>query len=388
MTTTGATDREPDDRPPDSLAGPTSVSRDASQGAASTAAPAPGAGRPAAPAAPATVPAPTAAARPLLLRAASVSEVWTFLILAGLVVFFTLAAPRTFFTTYDLTQIAVNAAIYLVLGVGMTFVVITAGIDLSIGSVLVLAAVAAGEYNIHHGGADAGWWTVAVCALIALGVGAAWGALQGLVVATGKVPPLIVTLGGLGAALGIAELATGGQDPADAAAAHLQNSLGYGKLLGIPWLVILAAVVTLAFGLLLGTTRFGTHTFAIGSNPAASRRAGVAVGRHLVKVYALMGLLAGLGAVMWLASYGTTSIAGHSTDNLRVITAVVLGGTSLFGGRGSVLGTVIGVFIPAVLTTGLIVIGVQQYWQDVAVGVVLVAAVHLDQMRRRTRERT
>jgi ribose transport system permease protein len=105
-------------------------------------------------------------------------------------------------------------------------------------------------------------------------------------------------------------------------------------------------------------------------------------------VYGLLGLLAGLGAVMWLASYGTTSIAGHSTDNLKVITAVVLGGTSLFGGRGSVLGTVIGVFIPAVLTTGLIVIGVQQYWQDVAVGVVLVAAVYIDQMRRRTRERT
>jgi ribose transport system permease protein len=332
--------------------------------------------------------APVGRAPALLRRAAGVSELWTFLILAALVAFFTIAAPGKFFTTYDLTQIAVNAAIYLVLGVGMTYVIITAGIDLSIGSVLVLAAVAAGEYNIHHGGAGAGWSTVGICVVIALAVGAAWGALQGAVVATGKVPPLIVTLGGLGAALGIAELATGGQDPADTAANNLQNSLGYGKLLGIPWLVILAAAVTLVFGLVLGTTRFGTHTFAIGSNPAASRRAGVRVGAHLVKVYALMGLLAGLGAVMWLASYGTTSIAGHSTDNLKVITAVVLGGTSLFGGRGSVLGTVIGVFIPAVLSTGLIVIGVQQYWQDVAVGVVLVAAVYIDQMRRRTRERS
>jgi ribose transport system permease protein len=332
--------------------------------------------------------APARALSPRLRRAASVSELWTFLILAALVTFFTVAAPRRFFTAYDLTQIAVNAAIYLVLGVGMTYVVITAGIDLSIGSVLVLAAVAAGEYNIHHGGAAAGWGTVAVCVLIALAVGAAWGALQGAVVATEKVPPLIVTLGGLGAALGIAELVTGGQDPADTAAVNLQNSLGYGKLLGIPWLVILAAAVTLVFGAVLSATRFGTHTFAIGSNPAASRHAGIRVGRHLVKVYALMGLLAGVGAVMWLASFGTTSIAGHSTDNLKVITAVVLGGTSLFGGRGSVPGTVIGVFIPAVLSTGLIVIGVQQYWQDVAVGVVLVAAVYIDQMRRRTRERS
>ncbi|MBK6014837.1 ABC transporter permease, partial [Streptomyces sp. MBT53] len=174
---------------------------------------------------------------------------------------------------------------------------------------------------------------------------------------------------------------------AGAAATHLQNSLGFGKLAGIPWMVILAAAVTALFGAVLGATRFGSHTLAIGSNPTAVRRAGIPVGRHLIMVYGLMGLLAGLGAVMWLASYGTTSIAGHSTDNLKVITAVVLGGTSLFGGRGSVLGTVIGVFIPAVLTTGLIVIGVQQYWQDVAVGVVLVAAVYIDQMRRKTRER-
>jgi len=315
------------------------------------------------------------------------NEAWTFAILAALVAFFSIAAPGKFLTVYDITQIAVNASIYLVLGVGMTYVIITAGIDLSIGSVLVLAAVAAAEYNIHHGGAAAGWGTVAVCVVIALGVGAAWGALQGVLVATGRVPALIVTLGGMGAALGLAEIATGGEDPSGAVAGHLQNSLGYGKLLGIPWLVVLAAVVTLVFGLVLGTTRFGNHTFAIGSNPAAARRAGIPVARHLVKVYALMGLLAGLGAVMWLASYGTTSIAGHSTDNLTVITAVVLGGTSLFGGRGSVLGTVIGVFIPAVLTTGLIVIGVQQYWQDVAVGVVLVAAVQLDQMRKQTRER-
>ncbi|MFJ9559073.1 ABC transporter permease [Streptomyces fuscichromogenes] len=320
-------------------------------------------------------------------RAATLNELWTFVILVALVLFFTIAAPGKFFTTYDITQIAVNAAIYLVLGVGMTFVIITAGIDLSIGSVLVLAAVAAGEYNIHHGGATSGWGTVAVSAVIALAVGTAWGALQGAVVATGKVPPLIVTLGGLGAALGIAELATGGQDPAGAASTHLQNSLGFGKVLGIPWMVVLAAVVTAVFGAVLAGTRFGEHTLAIGSNPTAVRRAGIPVGRQLVKVYGLMGLLAGLGAVMWLASYGTTSIAGHSTDNLKVITAVVLGGTSLFGGRGSVLGTVIGVFIPAVLTTGLIVIGVQQYWQDVAVGVVLVVAVYIDQLRRKTRDR-
>lgn len=323
-----------------------------------------------------------------LRRLLVANEAWTAAILAALVVFFSVAAPGKFFTVYDMTQIATNAAIYLVLGVGMTFVVIVAGIDLSVGSVLVLAAVLSGEYTLHHGGSNSGWGAILVSTLIALVTGLAWGTLQGVLVAKAKVPSLIVTLGGFGAALGLAQIVTGGQDPAGVVSATLQRDIGFGKLFGqIPWLVVIAVTTTLAFGLVLAHTRFGRYTYAIGSNPEGARRAGVAVDRHLIKVYALIGLLAGLGAVMWLAYFGTTSIAGHSTDNLKVITAVVLGGASLFGGRGSVLGTVIGVFIPAVLTTGLIVIGVQQYWQDVAIGAVLVLAVYLDQLRRRGSDR-
>jgi ribose transport system permease protein len=323
-----------------------------------------------------------------LPRILAANETWTAGILLALVVYFSIAAPGKFLTVYDITQIATNAAIYLVLGVGMTYVVIVAGIDLSVGSVLVLSAVLAGEYTLHHGGSDSGWGVIGVSTLIALATGLAWGALQGVLVAAAKVPPLIVTLGGFGAALGIAQIITGGQDPAGTVSATLQRDIGFGKLFGrVPWLVVIAVGTAVVFGLVLAYTRFGRYTYAIGSNPEGARRAGIAVGRHLVKVYALIGLLAGLGAVMWLAYFGTTSIAGHSTDNLKVITAVVLGGASLFGGRGSVLGTVIGVFIPAVLTTGLIVIGVQQYWQDVAIGAVLVLAVYLDQIRRLGRDR-
>ncbi|MBF9071555.1 ABC transporter permease [Streptacidiphilus sp. NEAU-YB345] len=329
----------------------------------------------------------TVARRTGLSRLGAFNETWTFLILAVLVVYFTLAAPGKFLTTYDLTQIATNAAIYLVLGVGMTFVIITAGIDLSVGSILVLSAVLSAEYTVHHGGAGSGWGAVLVSSLIALVTGLLWGALQGWLVAKAKVPPLIVTLGGFGAALGIAEIVTKGEDPTGAVSSKLQESIGFGKLFGqIPWLVVIAFVMTVVFALVLARTRFGLHTYAIGSNPEAARRAGVAVDRQLITVYALTGLLCGLGAVMWLAYFGTTSIAGHATDNLTVITAVVLGGASLIGGRGSVLGTVIGVFIPAVLSTGLIIIGVQQYWQDVTIGAVLVLAVYLDQLRRRRRE--
>ncbi len=143
----------------------------------------------------------------------------------------------------------------------------------------------------------------------------------------------------------------------------------------------------MVFGLVLAHTGFGRYTYAIGSNPEAARRVGINVDLHLIKVYALAGMLSGLAGVMSLAYFTTTTIAGHPLDNLTVITAVVLGGASLFGGRGSMLGTVIGLFIPAMLASGLVIESVNQYWQYVLTGVVLAAAVYLDQFRRRLRER-
>jgi ribose transport system permease protein len=326
---------------------------------------------------------------PLSQRLLGANALWTFLILVGLVVFFTIAAPGTFLTQYDITQIATNAAIYLVLGVGMTFVIITGGIDLSVGSVLILSGVLAAEYVVHHGGYNAHWPSIAVGIVISMATGTAWGVLQGFVCAKAKVPPLIVTLGGLGVALGVARIVTTGNDVAGGAPNALVETLGLGKLFGvIPWIVIVAVLCTVVFGLVLAYTRFGRYTYAIGSNAEAARRVGIKVERKLIQVYALSGLMSGIAGVMSLAFFHTTTIAGHSTDNLAVITAVVMGGTSLFGGRGSVVGTVIGVFIPAVLNSGLVIIGVQQYWQDVAVGAVLVFAVYLDQLRRRSRERS
>jgi ribose transport system permease protein len=328
-------------------------------------------------------------AEPGLLRRVVMSNgAWTFAILVALIAFFTIAAPDTFLTQYDVTQIATNAAIYLVLGVGMTFVIITGGIDLSVGSVLVLSGVLGAEYVVHNGGYRAGWATILVAIVISLVTGTVWGSIQGVLVAKAKVPPLIVTLGGLGAALGIAQIITTGNDVAGGAPNALVETLGLGKLFGVvPWLVVVAIATTVLFGLTLAYTRFGRYTYAAGSNAEAARRAGIAVDRHLIKVYALAGLMSGIAGVMSLAFFHTTTIAGHNSDNLNVITAVVLGGTSLFGGRGTVVGTVIGVFIPAVLASGLVILGVQTYWQSVAVGVVLVLAVYLDQLRRRSQQR-
>ena len=325
-------------------------------------------------------------ARRLWRRLITANETWTLLALAILVIYFTVRAPHEFFTLSDFSLIAQNSAALLVMAVGETYVILTAGIDLSVGSVLVLSGVVAAEYYTHNGGASAGTGAVWLGALIGLAVGFAWGAMQGFLVAKAKVPPLIATLAGFGAALGVSYLVSGGQD-ISSVPKKLTNTIGLSSIAGVQWLIVIAFLIAIVFGLVLAYTRFGRYTYAIGSNPEAARRVGINVDRHLIKVYALSGLLAGAAGIMSLAFFGNTTIAGHATDNLTVITAVVLGGASLFGGRGTMLGTVIGLFIPAALQTGLVIIHVNQYWQYVAIGAVLVAAVYLDQFRRRLRER-
>ena len=152
--------------------------------------------------------------------------------------------------------------------------------------------------------------------------------------AKAKIPPLIVTLGTLSIALGLAQVITGGIDIRSVPEA-LTDFNTYIKILGIPTLPFVALVVVIIGGIVLHKTKFGRYTYAVGSNEEAARRVGVHVSRHLVMVYALMGMLAGLGAVLALAQFGTTTISGQSLTNLNVIAAVVIGGTSIFGGEGS-----------------------------------------------------
>ena len=166
------------------------------------------------------------------------------------------------------------------------------------------------------------------------------------------------------------------------------NTLGVGRAFGVvPWLVIVALLVTLVAGITLRYTRFGRYTVAIGSNHEAARRTGINVDRHLLKVYAMAGVLSGLAGILSLARFANTTIQGHDTDNLQSIAAVVIGGTSLFGGIGTIFGTLVGVFIPTVLQNGFVILRIQPFWQEAAVGGVLIAAVYVDQLKRRTRNR-
>jgi ribose transport system permease protein len=325
--------------------------------------------------------------RPSLLeRVAANGALRTLLILIAIVVIFSILQFSEFATVSNLRNVATDVSILLVLAVGMTFVIVTAGIDLSVGSVLVFSGVIAGKIMQNVGGD--GWGVIIIGLVAALVAGTAWGIVNGVLITKARVPPLIVTLGTLGMSLGIAQVITDGVDLRDVPF-KLVDTIGTGRVFGqIPWLVLIAAVVAVVFGIVLAATRFGRYTYAIGSNVEAARRAGINVDRHLIKVYALAGLLAGLAGFMNLARFSTTTIGGHATDNLSAIAGTVLGGTSLFGGIGTIAGTVIGMFIPAVLSNGFIITGVKPFWQQVAVGAVLILAVYLDQLRRRTQYRT
>jgi ribose transport system permease protein len=324
-------------------------------------------------------------------RLLTANTFWIAIVLLALIAVFSILAPDAFATVFNFQRLAIETAVLLVLAVGMTFVIITGGIDLSVGSVLIFAGmVSAQTMNAMAGGSavNAGWDVILVGLVTALAGGAVWGLINGFLVAKAKVPPLIVTLGSFGAALGAASLLNDGSD-IRTVPNQLKEALGWGTSFGgIPNLVITAAVITLIAAWLLHTTRFGRYTFAVGSNAEAARRSGIGVTAHLMKVYLLTGFLAGAAGFLSLAYYSTTGISAHATDNLNAIAAVVMGGTSLFGGVGTMLGTVIGVFIPAVLKKGFNIVHVQDYWQMIAVGAVLVAAVWFDQQRRRSRNRS
>jgi ribose transport system permease protein len=292
---------------------------------------------------------------------------------------FSAIQPDSFPSGPNFRNIGVDASVLLVLAIGQTFVIATAGIDLSVGSVLVIAGVVAAKVMDAMGGSGAAVFVVGL--VVAVATGLAWGALNGFLVAWANVPALIATLGTLGAALGAAFLLVGGLDintvPKSVADFGIANVVG-----GIPLLIVVAGVIAVLAGVVLGMTRFGRYTLAIGSNPEAARRSGIAVRRHLFKVYLYAGGLAGLAGFLALARFGTTSINGHLNDNLQTITAVAIGGTSLFGGVASVLGSTVGILIPSVLNNGFVIAGVQPFWQQIAVAAVLVVAVHFDQRRR------
>lgn len=317
-----------------------------------------------------------------LRRLLAAPEAGVGLALLALVVAFSVLLPGRFGTLDNARFMVGDASVLIVLSVAVTLIVITGNLDLSIGSIVAFCEVVSARAMVAVGGD--GLVPCLAGLAVALGSGLAWGAANGFLVARARIPSFVVTLATFGIALGAALLVSGGRDIANLPPA-LTSTVGLAFVAGVP----VPAVVAFAFFLLsawaLGRTRFGRYTFAVGSDAVAAERAGIDVGRHVIKVYALAGLAYGLAAYLGLARFSTTQVGGHSTDALDAIAAVALGGTSLFGGVGTVLGTMIGVFIPAVLENGLVIASVQPFWQQIAVGLALLAAVYADQVRRSRR---
>lgn len=277
-----------------------------------------------------------------------------------------------------------SATIIILLAIGQTFVIATGGIDLSVGAVLACSSMigAIVMRNMVASGSDA-TATILVGFAISLIAGTAIGAITGLVITKLEITPFIATLGMMGVATGTTNLLCGGTEviglPPELGI--IGNTAWLGRWVTIPvFVTIIAAIIA---GLILARTRFGLRTYAIGSNPGAARRAGMAVPAHLIRVYALSGLFASLGGILLVSRFVSASPLAGQNAELASIAAAVIGGASLTGGRGSILGTVIGASITAVLQIGLILAGVSSFWQTVAIGVIIVVAVYTDQLRIR-----
>ncbi len=333
-----------------------------------------------------------------------ISRSFTLVILLIIIAIFALRAGTSFLNARNLNDIIIDSSQLVVLTVGMTFVIITAGIDLSVGSVLILSSVVAAKVTIAFSGTpediarfEFPTQHIGIPVGLAAGVltGLLCGVINGVLATRLQMPSFIVTLGMLGMALGLGQLLSGGTSvpnvPPDVQTAiGLRELVAFdlgGQRVRITPPVVIAYGIALVAAVVLNRTQFGRYTYAIGSNAAASRRAGINVDWHLVKVFALSGLMAGVAGAMDLMRFGTASVGSHQSDNLAAISAAVIGGTSLFGGIGTIGGSVVGAFIPTVLRNGLVINRIEPFWQNVAIGAVLILAVYIDQRRRKVEER-
>jgi ribose transport system permease protein len=288
-------------------------------------------------------------------------------------------ATGKFLTGRNISIVMQQASINIVLATGLTFVILTGGIDLAVGSVLAVSAVTAVSMSL--GGASA----LAIPA--ALLVGLAMGAINGSLIAFFRLPAFIVTLGAMTAVRGLSRLAANDTTVFNAALPFA--GIGNSHIFGIPWMVVIALLVVAASWFVLRRTVLGVWIYGVGGNPDAARLSGIKVWAVLMFVYCMSGMLAGLAGVMsaarTLSANGAQLGMGYELD---AIAAVILGGTSFVGGIGTIFGTLVGALIIAVLSNGLILMNVSEVWQLIIKGLVIVGAVALDRYRNKGSART
>lgn len=295
-------------------------------------------------------------------------------VLIALIIFMAAAAPN-FASADNLLNIARAISINAIIAAGMTFVILTSGIDLSVGSIVAVAGVTAVLSTLS------GIPSV-LAVLIGVVAGALAGFVNGALAAYLSLAPFIVTLGLMTFLRGLAYTMTEGQPIVDSGLSF--RDLGNGYILGIPTPVIVMGIVYLVSWFVLERTKFGRHVYAVGGNPEAARLAGIRVKRVLTSVYVIAGACAGIAGVIFAARVVSAQPTAGNGYELDAIAAVVLGGTSLAGGRGRILGTLIGSVILGVLSTGLILMNVQFFTQLLIKGIVIILAVAIDSLKNRS----
>jgi|TARA_B110000008_G_scaffold171291_1_gene170988 ribose transport system permease protein len=318
-----------------------------------------------------------------------------FMILLVLVLGFGLLSNNFVFFNYsNFFTIGLNASQLVLLSVGMCFLLGAGQLDLSIGSNLMLASVLsamtitslAGSPEQIASGLYPNIGIAVFCGVVvAIASGALFGLVNGLLVTRLNLSSFLITIATTAIGLGLTLVISRGVN-VPYIPRSLQSEFAIKKLFGVaPYPVVLATLIVLLFWLILTTTRFGRHTIAIGSSEEAARRAGIQTDRHNVMLFVNMGVLAGVAALLDISRFAATNIGGHQTDALQAIAAAVIGGTSLFGGVASVIGAAIGTFIPAVLANGLIILRIDPFYQLIAVGMIIIVAVYIDQRNRSSR---
>ena len=315
-----------------------------------------------------------ASSRRLTERVFRIRESGIIVVLA-LFVAVTAGVQHRFISDTNIQFILVNTTIYALLALGETMVVISRNVDLSVGSVLGMSAyLSADLFGGHHG------IPIPLVFAAGLGIGLGWGIVNGLLVAAGRVPSLVVTLATLYIIRGVDILIVGGGMVTANTLPASFTGIPKSTLLGIPDLAIAVAVVVAAGAYYLRSFRSGRELYAIGSNPEAARLTGLPIGKRVLFAFAVSGAIAGVAGVLWAAQYGTVDSTAGTGYELTVITAVVVGGVAIFGGSGSVVGAALGALLLATINSALYVLGVSDFWDQAIFGFLLILAITIDRI--------
>jgi len=306
-----------------------------------------------------------------------IGQLGPFIALAIACAFFAFTTER-FFSGENLSLILQQVMVVGVIAIGQTLIILTAGIDLSCGMVMALGSIVMTKFA-----ADLGM-PAPLAVLCGIGVTALFGLLNGLLVTRIKLPPFIVTLGTFNIAFAITQLYSGAQTVTDLpeSMTWLGNTFAIGGT-NVAFGTVLMILLYLGVWFWLRETGAGRHVYAVGNNPEATRLVGIATDRVLIGVYVLAGVFYGIASLLAVARTGVGDPNAGQTENLDAITAVVLGGTSLFGGRGVILGTLIGAVVVGVLRNGLTLMGVSSVYQVLVTGILVILAVTVDQLSRK-----